>query len=306
MKRLYSIIIASVAILAIHLYAAPLLMNYQGILADSAGEPVADGDYTVIFKLYIQPTGGSPFWNETQTLTTHNGLFNTLLGSINPISNFPTTDGVYLAVQLQGEDEMTPRQRIVSVGYAFNAKKAENAQNAQQWAGHNYQYPPISWYEYREGAQNLNLNEYALLFQVNITLPTQMNVVVEAFGPTYGSSTLSDRTRMIIEFYDQESQLISQGAEGISGYHSPCHTYAVKNLSAGNYIVALWAFRTGNEFDLYDVTFSITAYESDNTFGKALTETGILPPPKPKHEINIEKPNTETETTVYPMKKQIR
>jgi len=73
-------------------------MNYQGILADSIGEPVADGDYIVIFKLYTQPTGGSPFWNETQTLTIHNGLFNTLLGSVNPISNFPTTDLVYLAV----------------------------------------------------------------------------------------------------------------------------------------------------------------------------------------------------------------
>ena len=300
MKRVYRIIIPLVAVFTTSLYAAPSLMNYQGILADSIGEPVADGDYTVILKLYTQPTGGSPFWNETQTLTIHNGLLNTLLGSVNPISNFPTTDLVYLAVQLQGEDEMSPRHRIVSVGYAFNAK------NAQKWAGHDYQYPPISWYEYREGAQNLNLDEYALLSQVNIILPTQMNVAVEASGTMYGSGTLADRSRMMIGLYDQNGNLIIMGGEGIGNFGASCHTQAVKSLSAGNYIVALWAFRTGNEFDLYNVTFSITAYESDNTFGKALTETGILSPPKPKYEINIEKPNTETETTVYPMKEQNR
>src|SRR5512136_3098407 len=59
---------------------APLYFNYQGLLLDSAGSPVADGDYELTFSIYDVATGGTALWSETQTVTVTSGLFNVQLG----------------------------------------------------------------------------------------------------------------------------------------------------------------------------------------------------------------------------------
>jgi len=60
----------------------PLMFSYQGKLTDTFGIPVADTTHSATFRLYTEPTGGSPYWNETQTIRTRGGLFSTLVGSI--------------------------------------------------------------------------------------------------------------------------------------------------------------------------------------------------------------------------------
>jgi len=90
----------------------PKMMSYQGRLTDASGVPVADGNYSVAFRLYTEPSGGSPFWSETQSVATRGGLFSILLGSVTPIGTAPNAGAAYLGMSVESSVEMVPRLRI--------------------------------------------------------------------------------------------------------------------------------------------------------------------------------------------------
>ena len=69
--------------------AIPNLMSYQGKLTDTMGIPVPDDNYSTRFRLYTQASGGTQYWQETQSVSTENGLFAVLLGSVVPIPHAP-------------------------------------------------------------------------------------------------------------------------------------------------------------------------------------------------------------------------
>jgi len=106
----------------------PQIMNYEGTLTDTDGNPVPDGTYEIRFSLYNVLTGGTPLWTETWNSTTTpvivtNGKFNVLLGTHNPIpveffNNKPKT---YIGIKVGTDDEMMPRQQLASVPYAFSS-----------------------------------------------------------------------------------------------------------------------------------------------------------------------------------------
>ena len=63
----------------------PQLINYQGYLTDSEGDPI-NGAHSMEFKIYSVATGGTALWSEMQgTLTVTEGYFNVILGSDTPI-----------------------------------------------------------------------------------------------------------------------------------------------------------------------------------------------------------------------------
>lgn len=97
----------------------PPFVSYQGKLTDSAGQPVT-GTKTVQFGLYDAPTAGSLIWSESQTvLATNGGLFNVLLGSVNPLTPAVfDSPNRYLAITIDGQ-ELSPRQALASVPYAL-------------------------------------------------------------------------------------------------------------------------------------------------------------------------------------------
>jgi hypothetical protein len=101
----------------------PQMINYQGVLTDTNGCPVEDNDYTMIFRLYDAATSGNLLWSETHdAVSTTQGNLNVLLGITTPIPDSVfLCDSVWLAVKVGNDAEMTPRQRIASVGYAFGA-----------------------------------------------------------------------------------------------------------------------------------------------------------------------------------------
>jgi hypothetical protein len=106
----------------------PALINYQGLLTDAGGVPLATGPYDLAFSLYADADGTSRVWGpETHTGTqVIDGQFNVILGSTVPLGDaFGGTDR-YLGVSVNGEDEITPRQRILSTPYALNAQNARN------------------------------------------------------------------------------------------------------------------------------------------------------------------------------------
>src|SRR5512138_37553 len=95
----------------------PQVLSYQGRLTDSLGMPVADTVYSVEFRLYNAPSGGSPFWNETQSVRTRGGLFSILLGSVTPVGSVPDAGAAYLGMAVAGGAELAPRLRLASAAY---------------------------------------------------------------------------------------------------------------------------------------------------------------------------------------------
>jgi hypothetical protein len=103
----------------------PRLINYQGKLTDTSGNPV-DGSHSILFSIYNAETGGSVLWSEVQTVTVIDGLFSVLLGSVSPIpySVFHELE-TYLELKFGSDPAMTPRQRLVSVGYAMHSENTD-------------------------------------------------------------------------------------------------------------------------------------------------------------------------------------
>ncbi len=118
--------------------AIPKLINFQGKITQATGgnigANVADGTYSMQFKLYDALTSGSLLWTETYdqpsgscakpTLT--NGVFNVKLGTcnaltidFNPGSLFLTINFAPTGVAYDGE--MSPRKQLLAAAYAFNA-----------------------------------------------------------------------------------------------------------------------------------------------------------------------------------------
>jgi len=106
----------------------PKIISYQGKLVDSEGKPVNDGSYVMVFSLYKDIGGENLLWRETRTITTNGGLFNVFLGESNPIYSI-ASDSCFLGIRVfPSSNEMTPRQKIVSVPYAYRADNSDKLQ----------------------------------------------------------------------------------------------------------------------------------------------------------------------------------
>ncbi len=106
----------------------PHLINYQGKLTDKDNKPVIDGTYPVTFRIYDSETAGSLLWEETQSITAQKGVFSVLLGGV---TNLDLSFDKPYFLEIKVKDEvLSPRQRIASVGYAYRAENANQAQNA--------------------------------------------------------------------------------------------------------------------------------------------------------------------------------
>ncbi len=122
MSNKYFLIIIIILLSFLSSYAqVPQLVNYQGMLTDDAGVPVT-GTYSIEFRIYNTETGGTAIWNETQSVTATDGIFNVILGAATaiPYSVFNGGDK-YLALKIDTDPEMSPRKRLISVGYAFRS-----------------------------------------------------------------------------------------------------------------------------------------------------------------------------------------
>ncbi|MCL6465253.1 MAG: tail fiber domain-containing protein [candidate division WOR-3 bacterium] len=118
-------------VLQIDQITIPNLISYQGKLTDNTGNPVPDSTYSITFRLFTTPTGGTAFWSETQSyVTTHSGLFNCILGEITPIPYIPEAGNLYLEMQVNPYAPLSPRIRLVSAAYAYLARKADSANYA--------------------------------------------------------------------------------------------------------------------------------------------------------------------------------
>lgn len=108
------------------LAVVPSTLSYQGTLTDKAGNPIS-ATRTIVFRLYNIDSGGTALWAETQTLTVTGGRFGAVLGLSTSLDPSILSGDTWLGIGVEGEPEMTPRQKLTSVAYALKAKNAEAA-----------------------------------------------------------------------------------------------------------------------------------------------------------------------------------
>jgi hypothetical protein len=122
-RRVWSIPIAAFLLLAVGTHAqVPQLINYQGQLTDANGNP-ANGNFSIVFAIYSSATGGTALYSETQNVAVSSGVFNVLIGSVNPVplNLFDSGPDRYLEITVNNT-VLTPRRRFGSVPYAFTSR----------------------------------------------------------------------------------------------------------------------------------------------------------------------------------------
>jgi hypothetical protein len=108
----------------------PQVLYYQGRLCDSLDNPVPDGEYTLTFTMYSDPTGTSDIWTcPGQAVQVTNGLFTYRIGEACglPHDLFAQYSSVWLGIAINEDPESTPLTQIVSVAYAFHSLRADTA-----------------------------------------------------------------------------------------------------------------------------------------------------------------------------------
>jgi hypothetical protein len=120
------LILATVGV-AVSWAEVPSQISFQGKLTHQNGGPIADANYQLTFKIYDAPTLGNALWIEQDTTTTRAGLFQLMLGEVNPIpKNIFIDTSAYLSIEFAGV-ELQPRKPFRSVGYAYHAAVADSA-----------------------------------------------------------------------------------------------------------------------------------------------------------------------------------
>src|SRR5262249_37456545 len=108
----------------------PRVVWFSGSFRPADGQPIASVE-TVTLAVYADQAGGTPLWQETQTVVVGpEGRYNVLLGSTTtdglPLDLFTTGEPRWLGVRFNraGESEQ-PRVHLASVPYALKAADAE-------------------------------------------------------------------------------------------------------------------------------------------------------------------------------------
>lgn len=101
--------------------SAPATLAYQGRLADAGGSPIS-ASLSITFRLYADPSGGTPLWSETQNaVDVDGGNLAVELGQVIALPRDLWGRQLYLGIQIAGDSEMTPRPRLTAAPYALRA-----------------------------------------------------------------------------------------------------------------------------------------------------------------------------------------
>jgi hypothetical protein len=126
----------------------PTRVSYQGFLTDGTGAalaPATPANFTVDFKIYAVPNGGTVLWSERQVATVDKGNFSVILGEgvgiagennanlAGVIANRADASERYigLTVTISGTPTViNPRLRLLTTPYAFLATTARSVTDA--------------------------------------------------------------------------------------------------------------------------------------------------------------------------------
>ncbi len=189
----------------------PDQLNYQAILTDHQGVPSAHTTNTINFRIYDEAEGGNLIWGETHSVTTSaRGLFSVILGTGTPLNepmHAANLRGAFASgtlveqryIELQAlnasgtpQSAILPRQRFLTVPYAFQANDSQTALAGFRVSG--------ALYAQNEGAQVGTL----IMTNLNRSITAAGDFVVDGYGKTNVSST-----------FDGTSTVHSTGADAL-------------------------------------------------------------------------------------------
>lgn len=198
----------------------PKMINYQGMIT-TQGEQLVDTTISMTFSIYSDSQGVDFLWSETQTsVRVQNGLFNVLLGSVNPVPDSAFTGGVrYLGVQIGGDPELSPRTPLISVPYAYNSKMLDGKQ-----AGNDEGNIPVN-----NGNLNANLNaDYLDGFDSQSFMSPVKQVIRDTMAFLH---TTPPRTKMFSPSIDPSKSVV------LLGRSSPIAWFCVLGLFSDSIII---------------------------------------------------------------------
>ncbi len=118
---------------------SPRLLNYQGYLTDTLGNPITNPSVSMTFAIFDAASSGNQKWTETQSAVSVNkGIFHVLLGTVTPIPDSVFTASINRYLQLTvGGQALSPRTQIVSAPYAYTSTYSDTAVYARNSAPDN-------------------------------------------------------------------------------------------------------------------------------------------------------------------------
>lgn len=131
MKRLLFIVLVVFPLLMSKAASAGTrdFLNFQGMLFNADGD-VIDGTTTMTFRFYGESTGGAPLWEEIQSVDVSGGVYTVALGSGAFLEDsLFNNDSLFLGLQIEKDNEMTPRLEVGSVTWAKQAEVALTAKS---------------------------------------------------------------------------------------------------------------------------------------------------------------------------------
>jgi len=102
----------------------------QGRLTDASGNPL-NGNYSIIASIYDVAAGGVARCTDTDTVAVTNGLFSMNMDHCTA-SNI-NGDQLYLGIKVGTDPEMTPRQPIYAVPYAWTVRPGAIVKGADSY-----------------------------------------------------------------------------------------------------------------------------------------------------------------------------
>ena len=121
----------------------PKILHYQGILSDTAGNPVhclTDGScvdsYSMTVRLYAAADGGNALFEQSEeNVEISHGVFEITLGEPAPITlDVVAGSELFLGLSINGGTELMPRLRVASSAFALKAQHAVSATTADKAA----------------------------------------------------------------------------------------------------------------------------------------------------------------------------
>jgi microcystin-dependent protein len=126
----YGLLLIALNVIMVNIASAgvPAILPIQGRLLGADGNPLADGTYQAILRIYNSSTGGVLLWQEDETFDVKNGIFSSMLGEQVPINIADSITGLWASVQIGlGTEELQPRMKIGSVPFSFKSGKSDSS-----------------------------------------------------------------------------------------------------------------------------------------------------------------------------------